>query len=156
VFLPRLAPWILQPHPRPSPRSDSSSRCPWLISARGFSQSALVLYLCCLNRSGPSSWCRFSSCSPEVFVPLGLGTRSRSEGCVFFMCLVLRLTDFFHMLVLTVVPSCKEAPPGGVRGDPSPVLLGQDFSSSSAVPMFVSPPKSCYPDLIPAVARFRC
>jgi hypothetical protein len=91
VFLPRLAPWILQPHPRPSPRSDCSSRCPWLISARGFSQSTLVLYLCCLNRSGPSSWCRFSSCSPEVFVQLGLGTCNRSEGCVFFMCLVLRL-----------------------------------------------------------------
>jgi hypothetical protein len=91
VFLPRLASWILQPHPRPSPRSDSSARCPWLISARGFSQSALVLYLCCLNSLGPSSWCRFSSCSPEVFVPLGLGTRSRSDGCVFFMCLVLRL-----------------------------------------------------------------
>jgi hypothetical protein len=50
-----------------------------------------VLYLCCLNSSGPSSWCRFSSCSPKVFVPLGLGTRSRSKGCVFFMCLVLRL-----------------------------------------------------------------
>jgi hypothetical protein len=140
VFLPRLAPWILQPHPRPSPRSDSSSRFPWLISARGFSQSALVLYLYCLNRSGPSSWCRFSSCSPEVFVPLGLGTCSRSEGCVFFMCLVLCLTDFFHLLVLTVVPLCKEAPPGGVWGDPSPVRCPCLFPTEVMLPGL----DSCY------------